>query len=124
MSHETSTASTKQILSSQQLLLGLLPLLGAHRMEENQCLEVSPSWSCMLSQKGASTDDQTAPSRTLLVLLLWLGTPGTCPGTLQGRQMMGREGGQHLAQFARSQHSSPKAFVFPYLMCYCNAVNI
>lgn len=36
ISQETSTAPTKQILSSQQLSLGLLPLLGACRMEENQ----------------------------------------------------------------------------------------
>lgn len=31
MSHETSTASAKQILSSQQLALGILPLLGARK---------------------------------------------------------------------------------------------
>ena len=42
-------------------------------MEENQWLEVSPSWSCTFTQKGASTDDKAAPSKPLLVLLLWLG---------------------------------------------------
>lgn len=55
-----------------------------------------------------------------------LGTPVTCPGTLPGQQVTGKEGGFSwpIVLFARSWHSSPKAFVFQYLMCYCNAVNI
>lgn len=125
MSHETSTASIEEILSSQQLSPGLLPLLGAHGMEENQWLEVSPSWSCTFMQKGASSDDKAAPSKPLLVLLLQLGCAGdSCD--LPGQRMTEEKGGfdRPMAGFARSQHGSPKAFVFLYLMCYCNAVNI
>jgi len=70
-------------------------------------LQARPSWSCCCRWDA-------------------LGTAGTCPGTLPGQQMMGTEGGFDwpMVQFARSRCSSPKAFVFLYLMCYCKAVNI
>lgn len=62
-------------------------------MEENQRLEVSLGWSCMFTQKGASTDDKAAPGKALLVLLLRLGCTGHSwdlpwgsAGTADGRE--------------------------------------
>lgn len=65
------------------------------------------------------------PASPVVAAGMHWGLPRPALGLL-GQRMMEREGGfgQPMAQFARSQRSSPKAFVFLYLMCYCNAVNI
>lgn len=135
MSHETSTASTKQILSAWKLLPGLLPL-GAHRREGNQWLEVSSSWSCMFTQKRASTDDKAAPSKTLLVLLLWLGYTGGLLGPVLGlcwysgwrRQKVALISLWHslpeAVTICQKAVQQPQGFYFLYLLCYCNAVHI
>lgn len=87
MSHETSTASAKQIRSSQRLALGILPLPGAQQTQAEPMLVLHGH------REGILHHQQGCSARTKPCWWCWdvLGTGGIHTGTVLGQGVVGRE---------------------------------